>query len=218
MSFDSSRIDGFGEPTLDLATYPTPPHSLHIPPWTAAQEPDQHIGGTVEVVSERCISWHLKRALVCAGKPISQFHTYFCKITHNSTLHFCPSHQPNHLFTKCDQIYMESSATLERHRSCNLKLSLPYTSVPANIVLPRVKGRAKWKTVSRPTLHPHTIYQTSGYPVSTLDHSSIYAYPTPHQNPGPDPFPGQIRPSLPGYPAPPDNSLPQIQARRHRAS
>ncbi|KAK2675276.1 hypothetical protein RAB80_007461 [Fusarium oxysporum f. sp. vasinfectum] len=51
----------------------------------------------------------------------------------------------------------------------------------------------------------------SGYPVSTLDHSSIYAYPTPHQNPGPDPFPGQIRPSLPGYPAPPDNSLPQYK-------
>ncbi|SCV61488.1 uncharacterized protein FFFS_16058 [Fusarium fujikuroi] len=49
-------------------------------------------------------------------------------------------------------------------------------------------------------------------------HSSIYAYPAPLQNPGPDPFPGQIRPSLPGYPAPPDNSLPQIQARRHRAS
>ena len=45
--------------------------------------------------------------------------------------------------------------------------------------------------MSRPTLHPHTIYQTSGYPVPTLDHSSIYAYPTPHQNPGPDPFPGQ---------------------------
>ena len=41
----------------------------------------------------------------------------------------------------------------------------------------------------------------SGYPVSTLDHSSIYAYPTPHQNPGPDPFPGQIRPSLSRLPS-----------------
>uniref|UniRef100_A0A183C0M4 NADH-ubiquinone oxidoreductase n=1 Tax=Globodera pallida TaxID=36090 RepID=A0A183C0M4_GLOPA len=49
----TGRIDGFGEPTLDLVTYPTPPHSLLIPPWTAAQEPDQHMGGTVEVVSER---------------------------------------------------------------------------------------------------------------------------------------------------------------------
>jgi len=71
------------------------------------------MGGTVEVVSDSCILWHLKRALICAGKPTFQFHTHFCKITYNSTLHFCPSHQPNHLLTKCDQIYMGFSPTLE---------------------------------------------------------------------------------------------------------
>ncbi|KAL9572126.1 hypothetical protein ACKAV7_003735, partial [Fusarium commune] len=108
LSFDSSRIDGSGEPTLDLSTYPTPPHFLLIPPWTAAQEPDQHMGGTVEIVSERRISWHLKRALICVGKPTFQFQPTFakshtilhCTFAHltsqttsspNPTLHFRPS-------------------------------------------------------------------------------------------------------------------------------
>ncbi|KAJ0127384.1 Uncharacterized protein HZ326_29516 [Fusarium oxysporum f. sp. albedinis] len=34
------------------------------------------MGGTVEVVSERCISWHLKRALIWKGEVENGVQTY----------------------------------------------------------------------------------------------------------------------------------------------